>query len=208
MGVEVLLWGAAERLMRLDRRLLCRVPHAGDAVFLTFDDGPDPEATPRVLDLLGTHGAKATFFLIGRNAERHPELLERIRREGHAVGDHTWDHADAWRVRHTDFLHSHARGHAVTGATLFRPPYGHITPRMVRQLHPTHRIVLWDVLAGDFKPRMDGTRIARRVVRASRPGSIVVFHDTERCWPKLGTALPLVLKGLAERGLRAKALTA
>ncbi|HEY0977393.1 MAG TPA: polysaccharide deacetylase family protein [Flavobacteriales bacterium] len=204
---EIALWNFAQRLMRLDRRLLCRVPHAGNDVFLTFDDGPDPVATPWVLDTLARHHAKATFFLIGRNAEAHPQLVQRIRHEGHTIGNHTWDHADAWRTPRADYLGSVERGHALTGSTLFRPPYGHLTPGLVRTLHRRHRIVQWDVIAGDFKADLDALRMAERVVSRTRPGSIVVFHDTQRCLPKLEAALPGVLITLAKQGMHFRPLS-
>lgn len=196
-----MLWDVGAALMRWHPHLLCRVPAAGTDVFLTFDDGPDPEATPRVLDTLAKAGAKATFFLIGEKAERHPALVERLRTEGHAIGNHTWRHEDAWRTPRREWLRSVQRGQEITGSDLFRPPYGHLTPGLVSALHPQHRIVQWEVLAGDFDPRMDPPRMARRVVRRTRPGSIVVFHDTARCWSTLGPALPVMLAAGTAQGL-------
>lgn len=205
MRAEVLLWGAARQLMRLDRRLLCRVP-GSDAVHLTFDDGPDPEVTPWVLDQLAAHGATATFFLIGRHAAEHPHLVQRLREEGHAVGHHTWAHEDAWRTPRASYLDSVERAADLIGSDLFRPPYGHITPGLTARLHRRYRIVQWDHLAGDFRPDADPARLAQRVVRNARPSGIIVLHDTGRCAPVLKPALPLVLAALTERGMPLRAL--
>lgn len=204
MRLRPLLWEAAQRVMRLDRRLLCSVPGSG-AMYLTFDDGPDPAMTPWVLDALSDHGAKATFFLIGRNAQAHPRLVERIRAEGHAIGSHTWDHEDAWRTPRTRFLDSVQRAADLLGSRLFRPPYGHLTPGLINALHDKHRIVQWSLLAGDFLPDVGPEAMSTRILRRP-PGSIVVLHDTERCAKVLHQALPMVLHGLADRDVPMHAL--
>ena len=204
MRLRPLLWEAAQRVMRLDRRLLCSVPGSG-AMHLTFDDGPDPAMTPWVLDALADHGAKATFFLIGRNAQAHTRLVERIRTEGHTIGSHTWDHEDAWRTPRTRFLDSVQRAADLLGSRLFRPPYGHITPALISSLHGHQHIVQWSLLAGDFLPHADPVAMSTRILQRAH-GSIVVLHDTARCAKVLGPALPLVLRGLADRGVPMHAL--
>ncbi len=183
-----------------------RMPSADRSLFLTFDDGPEPAVTPWVLEQLAAHGAKASFFLIGRNARQHHGLVAEIRDAGHAVGNHTWDHANGWRTP----LHAYARSveaaQPLIGTRLFRPPYGRITRAQARALSPRHDIVMWDVLSHDFDASLDGERCAGFVMRKARPGSIIVFHDSLKAEARLRKALPMVLHRLADAGYAFKAL--
>lgn len=175
-------------------------------LFLTFDDGPIPEVTPWVLDVLADFDAKASFFCIGRNCADHPELLQRIRAEGHAVGNHTWDHPRGRRTGSFAYLRSVLRCQAMTGSRLFRPPYGSITRRQAAALRRRFEIVMWDVLSMDFDQQLDGETCLRNVVRNVRPGSIVVFHDSLKAEQRLRHALPRVLEHFKARGYRFAAL--
>jgi peptidoglycan/xylan/chitin deacetylase (PgdA/CDA1 family) len=190
----------------LDRRVLWRVPTGRREVFLTFDDGPVAGVTPWVLDTLAGYKAKATFFCLGSNAAGSPELMERLRAEGHAVGHHTWDHPDGWRTRNRAYYRNVLRGRDVINSRLFRPPYGRLGPLQLNRLRKRFRPVLWDVLSGDFKPRMPGEACARGVLERAVPGSIIVFHDNRQSARCLKEALPLVLEGFARRGYRFSAL--
>lgn len=187
-------------------RATCRVPEADRQVFLTFDDGPHPGVTPMVLDQLAAHGAKASFFCLGRQAAAHPALVARIRAEGHAVGHHTWDHPDGWCTANRRYVANAARGAEAVGGDLFRPPYGRIGPLQARAVAREHRIMLWDVLSGDFRRGADGRAVAARVLARTRAGSIIVFHDSPACTECLQVALPLVLQGLVLRGWACAAL--
>ena len=175
-------------------------------VHLTFDDGPIPEVTPWVLDRLAEHGAQATFFCIGRNAAHNPEILERIRREGHAVGNHTWDHANGWKTADLSYFRSVLECDRIVHSTLFRPPYGRITRSQVIALRKRFTPVMWDVLSADFDTRIDGDRCTANVLRNVTKGSIVVFHDSVKAWPRLEYALPRTLEELGKRGYRFAAL--
>lgn len=185
---------------------IARLPNTGSTVYLTFDDGPHPEITPWVLDQLSAHGAHATFFCLGQQAVRHPELLARIRREGHAVGHHTWDHPNGWRTADRTYLANVMRGHEAVGGHLFRPPYGRIGPFQARAVKKHFRTVLWDVLAGDFRPGADGLQVARHVLLHSLPGSIIVFHDNAQSFTCLRTALPAVLTGFADKNFACRSI--
>lgn len=182
--------------------MLWRVPTTAYELHLTFDDGPHPEVTPWVLDQLREHEAFATFFCVGRNAEAHPDIMTRIRDEGHAVGNHTWDHRDAWRTDARQYLRSVLRCQALTGSSLFRPPYGRISPALVRTLGSRFTVVMWDVLSADFDQRISPAQCLRNVVEQAGPGSIVVFHDSVKAWPRLREALPGTLAHFTEAGYR------
>lgn len=188
------------------RDLTWSIPGPGKAGHLTFDDGPTPEVTPHVLDLLGEYGAKATFFLIGRNAMANPALVERLRAEGHALGNHTWDHCNGWKTETDEYLKSVERAQEFTGSRLFRPPYGRLTRAQSKALLPRYDIVMWDILSSDFDARIDGERCARNVTANVRPGSIVVLHDSVKAWPRLQVALPVILRHLKDSGFEFRAL--
>lgn len=193
-------------LAMLDRRVLWRVPVTEKVVFLTFDDGPEPEVTPFVLDTLAAHLAKATFFCLGRNVAQHPELVHRMRTEGHSTGHHTWDHADGWRTPARAWYRNVLRGAEHVGGPFFRPPYGHLGIRRARTLHKRFQVVMWDVLAGDFRKGNTGEACARHVLRHAKAGSIIVLHDNRKSASCLRDALPLILHGLAEKSYRCEAL--
>jgi peptidoglycan/xylan/chitin deacetylase (PgdA/CDA1 family) len=162
---------------RLWPDLVWRLPVAGDEVYLTFDDGPHPETTPRLLDWLGENGAKATFFCVGRQVERHPALFDRIKKEGHAVGNHTWSHLSGWTTSNKRYFEDIARADEVIGSPLFRPPYGRIRPSQIRVLREKYTIVLWDIMPGDYNPRTPLHTLSRRLQKHLQPGSVVVGHD-------------------------------
>lgn len=195
-------------LAMLDRRKLWRVATRSKEVFLTFDDGPEPEVTPFVLDTLALYGAKATFFCLGEKAKQWPALLERIRAEGHTLGHHTWNHADAWRTDPRTYYRSVLRGADAVGGPLFRPPYGRLRLHQASVLARHYQVVMWDVLAGDFRPGRSAAACARHVLRHSRPGSVIVLHDNRKSAQCLSGALPLILKGFADKGYCCTSLSA
>jgi peptidoglycan-N-acetylglucosamine deacetylase len=183
---------------------------AGEKVmYLSFDDGPHPVVTPWVLDELGKWGAKATFFCIGKNVAAHPQIYRRILMEGHRVGNHTQDHLNGWKVDDRRYLESVVEAGKRIDSKLFRPPYGRIgalQSKVLRSAPFYYSIIMWDVLSGDFDRSLTGTRCARNVIRYGRPGSIVVFHDSEKAFERLTVALPEVLKKFSERGYRFEAI--
>ena len=189
----------------LYRGLVWRVPTAEKVLYLSFDDGPHPVATPFVLDELGKYGAKGTFFCIGKNVEAHPEIYRRILMEGHRVGNHTQDHLNGWKVDDRRYLESIRAAARRIDSDLFRPPYGRIgalQSSVLRSAPFNYSIIMWDVLSADFDLALTGERCARNVIRDGRPGSIVVFHDSEKAFERLRVALPMVLKKFAGEGYR------
>ena len=179
-------------------------------VHLTFDDGPDPEMTPFVLDLLADHGVKATFFCIGRNVDDHPGIYERILREGHTVGNHTQNHLNGWKTDDDTYLADISRAARLVDSDLFRPPYGRIGSgqlRRLRHLSPVMRPVMWSVLSGDFDPGISPARCIRNVLDHARPGSVITFHDSEKAFPVLREALPVILEDFRRKGWEGKGIS-
>jgi peptidoglycan-N-acetylglucosamine deacetylase len=171
-------------------------------IYLSFDDGPHPVATPFVLDTLKQHNAKASFFCIGKNVVAEPAIYKRILVEGHRVGNHSFNHLNGWKTDNGIYFENIEKARALIDSDLFRPPYGRATFFQMKNLREklNYKIVMWDILSGDFDPSVDGTMAAERVVRKSRPGSIVVFHDSAKAFPVLQVALPLVLSYFSREG--------
>jgi peptidoglycan-N-acetylglucosamine deacetylase len=205
MGLS-LLSNALSRLQQLDERMIWRLPEKDSVVYLTFDDGPLPDVTPWVLDTLHHHGLRATFFCIGEHIVQNPALFERIKLEGHVVGNHTWSHPSGWTTKARSYYREVLQCEALTGTKLFRPPYGRVSNRQLNALHKRYSIVMWDVLSGDFEHGMTGDRCAHVVLRRVRPGSIIVFHDNVRSKACMMRALPLVISGLLQQGFTFRTL--
>ena len=177
---------------------------ASEAIHLTFDDGPTPGITPWVIECLQEHNMTATFFVIGRNAGNHPELLQSIVNQGHALGAHTMEHEHGWRTTTLDYVQSAKNSLLTVGSNhgLFRPPYGKITRAQAKSIARLARIVMWDVLSGDHAIHDDrGVEAARRRLRKhTRPGSIVVFHDSSKHVEAMRRLLPSYLDWLVGQG--------
>lgn len=168
-------------------------------VYLTFDDGPIPEATPGVLDILDRYGIKATFFMVGDNARRYPELVAEVRRRGHALGAHTMHHLQGIRTPLRRYLRDALQAQELVGTRLFRPPHGFLTPRQGRLLSRRLRVVMFDLVTRDYSSRLSEQQVLDNVQRYARPGSIIVFHDSLRSLPRMG-ALPRAIEWLMDQG--------
>lgn len=171
-------------------------------VYLTFDDGPIPEVTPWVLDVLDRYGVKATFFMVGQNVERHPGLLEEVRRRGHSVGNHTLHHMQGAKVTSKRYMLDVERGAVLTGSRLFRPPHGWLRLAQARMLARRYRLVMYDLITRDYSRRLSAEDVIANVKELTRPGSIIVFHDSLKSWPRLERALPASLEWLMAQGYR------
>ena len=183
-----------------------KIPVQEKVIYLTFDDGPDPEATPFVLANLKKYNAKATFFCIGNNVLKHPNIYESILMEGHRVGNHTYDHLNGWKTEHNIYIDNIKDAMNIIDSKLFRPPYGRITKNQIKILKQTdslpNQIIMWDVLSGDFDIRINGETCARNVIKNTVPGSIIVFHDSQKAWDRMSIALPKVLEHFSNLGYR------
>jgi peptidoglycan-N-acetylglucosamine deacetylase len=178
--------------------------------FLTFDDGPHPELTPFVLSELKKWNAKATFFCLGGQVERYPDIYQRILSEGHAVGNHTWQHLDGWRTRNRSYYADILRAKNAIDSTLFRPPHGHLTPFQVRRLRAAPfnlQIVMWSIMSGDFDPETSPQQCFLNVAEHLQPGSIVVLHDNDAADTNLRHVLPRLLSHFSNAGYRFAALS-
>lgn len=182
-----------------------------DEIFLSFDDGPHPVITPWVLDQLKEFNAKASFFCIGNNVEKYPEVYNRIIEEGHAVGNHTWSHISGWKTPVKSYLADISRAAEVIDTNLFRPPYGRIRSVQASGVSTAMRsvnakIIMWDVLSADFDKSYSPEKCLDNVLSNYVSGSIVVFHDSEKAFTNLKYVLPRVLKHLKEEGFDCRKL--
>ena len=179
-------------------------------VYLTFDDGPHPRITPYVLDCLKQYQAKATFFCIGNNVRKYPAIYQQVIEAGHRVGNHTEHHLNGWKATDEKYLQDIAAAAGVIDSNLFRPPYGRIRKSQLKRLAdltPAMKTIMWDVLSGDFDVKLNSDQCIRNVIRHTSPGSIIVFHDSEKAFPRLEKTLPAVLENLSKRGFRFDVLT-
>ena len=174
--------------------LLWQVDTAEKDLYLTFDDGPTPGVTDWVLDELGKFKAKATFFCLGKNVRQHPEIYERIINEGHAVGNHTYNHPKGWVTANFRYLRSVVKCAEVVQSNLFRPPYGRIKKTQIKALIKQYKIVMWDVLSEDYNTSVNSSYCLKKVLSQAKGGSIIVFHDSQKAMKNLGGLLPQVLQ--------------
>lgn len=166
-----------------------------NSIYLTFDDGPHPQITPQVLALLRKYDAKATFFCVGENAARFPEIVAQIRAEGHTLGNHTHNHLNGWKTPTRTYVSNALEAAESLPTGWFRPPYGRIRAAQAHYLQKAgFRVVMWDVLSCDFDRQYNARDCARFVIRHARPGSIVVFHDSAKAAPRCLPALETVLR--------------
>lgn len=184
-----------------------RKPTSENVIYLTFDDGPIPDVTDWVLEQLAAHRAKATFFCIGDNVAKHPDVFQRVRAAGHAVGNHTFSHLNGWKTDDATYFDNIAQCQRVLPPTrLFRPPYGRITRSQAKVVGQSREIVMWDVLSGDFSPDLTPEVVLQKTLKYTEPGSILLFHDSLKARRNMAYALPRVLDHFGERGFRFDAL--
>ena len=184
----------------------------GGEIFLTFDDGPIPEITPWVLSVLKTYNAKATFFCVGANIKKHPELFQQILAEGHSVGNHTYNHLNGWKTKTKDYIDNtekckkiitnvHPQS-SIIHCPLFRPPYGKLKRSQYSRLITQYSLIMWDVLSGDFDQKLSEEKCLKNVISKTREGSIVVFHDSLKAKKNLFYVLPKFMDHFSKQGFR------
>ena len=195
--------------------LVWRKPVGSKTIYLTFDDGPIPEVTDYVLNTLAEYGAKATFFWVGENVQRHPEIAQRVLAAGHRAGNHTHNHLDGWRNPPALYVENISQCQAAMEAAvpakaleplLFRPPYGKIAPAQLRALRSRYKVVMWDVLSYDFDNRVAPELGLAQSIKHTRPGSIVLFHDSLKARANMEFMLPRYLAHFQQQGYTFAAL--
>jgi peptidoglycan/xylan/chitin deacetylase (PgdA/CDA1 family) len=173
-------------------------------VYLTFDDGPIPEITPWVLDILDKYGIKATFFCVGDNVRKHPDIYLQILEKGHITGNHTFNHLQGLRTRTKDYIKNVALAADYISSHLVRPPHGHIRFRQFFKLRKNYKVVLWDVVTRDYSKYVTPDEVFENVKRYTRNGSIIVFHDSIKAEENMKKALPRSIEWLKEQGYEFK----
>lgn len=174
------------------------------SVYLTFDDGPIPEMTPWILDTLDKYKIKATFFCVGENVYKYPELYNRLLERGHRVGNHTYNHIQGIRFWSKNYIRNIAEASKYIDSNLFRPPHGHMRFPQVLRLRKLFRIIMWDVVTRDYSPHMTAKGVFNNVRRYTRNGSIIVFHDSLKAIGRIEEALPKSIEWLLENGYQFK----
>lgn len=169
-------------------------------VFLTFDDGPIPKVTPWVLDTLDRYGIKATFFMVGDNVRRHPELLEEVRRRGHAVGNHTMHHLQGMKVTAYRYMHDISEANDLIDSPLFRPPHGLLRWEQARAIKDRYNLVMYDLVTRDYSKKLNPEQVFNNVRRYARNGSIIVFHDSLKAEKNMKAVLPRAIEYLRSLG--------
>jgi peptidoglycan/xylan/chitin deacetylase (PgdA/CDA1 family) len=175
------------------------IPSEKNELYLTFDDGPHPSITPFVLEQLASHNALASFFCIGKNVKEHPGVYQQIIQQGHSVGNHTYSHLNGWKVKSNIYFDDVKAAAREIQSSLFRPPYGRILRTQAKKIpelleRSDARIIMWDVLSGDFDTNLSKEQCLHNVISNAIKGSIIVFHDSEKAFPLLKYVLPRVLK--------------
>lgn len=182
-----------EAVWRLNRR-------GRKVVYLTFDDGPIPRVTPWVLDLLDAEGVKATFFMVGDNVRRYPEVFEEVKRRGHSYGNHTMHHLQGFKVTSMTYMRDITEADRLIDSHLFRPPHGIIRWGQAKAIKSRYNIVMYDLVTRDYSKRLRPNQVFDNVRRYARPGSIIVFHDSLKAERNMMAALPLAIKWLKNEG--------
>lgn len=198
-------------LKRLYPEYVWNIETKEKTLYLSFDDGPHPEATTFVLKQLKRFNAIATFFCIGKNVVAYPDIYKQIYDEGHSIGNHTYNHLNGWKTDNETYLKDVLEASKVIDSRLFRPCYGRITSFQAQNLKPVMKgkepkVVMWDVLSGDFDTTCTPEQCLSNVVFASVPGSIIVFHDSEKAFPRLEYTLPKMLNYFSEKGYSFKSI--
>ncbi len=169
-------------------------------VYLTFDDGPVPEITPWVLDLLRKEGIKACFFCVGENVRRYPEIYRQILDEGHLTGNHTYNHLQGLKTTTEDYLDNIDKAAAYIDSGFFRPPHGLMKAAQYKQVSRKYQVVMWDVVSCDYRRSIGPAKVIANVLNYVRPGSVIVFHDSWKSKKNLYGALPVVISKLKSEG--------
>ena len=181
-------------------KLIWRKNPSEKVIYLTFDDGPVPEVTPQVLDILDKYKVKATFFCVGENVDKYPEVYADILKRGHKTANHTYNHLKGFSASSEDYLQNVQKAAELIDSRLFRPPYGRVTFNQLKRLKPDYEIVMWDLITHDYNRNLSAETVFRNVKKYARNGSIIVFHDSIKAKKNVLDVLPLSIEFLSTKG--------
>ncbi len=185
---------------RFYHRFVWEMPAVNKNIYLTFDDGPVPEATDFVLQQLEKYRAPATFFCIGDNVKKHPAIFQEIKNAGHRIGNHTQHHLNGWENNTENYIKDVNEAAKFVSSELFRPPYGRIRKQQANLLLEKYKIIMWDVISYDYDKRVTPEKCYQNVITNTRPGSIIVFHDSVKAFKNITYALPKCLEYFQSNG--------
>ena len=189
------------------KSLVWNIPTNEKVIYLTFDDGPVPDVTPKVLDILDCYDIKATFFCVGENISKHPDIFQKVIDKGHKIGNHSYNHLKGWITDNQDYYKNIKQFDDIYKTDLFRPPYGKISPHQIYDLKQKYSIVLWSVLTYDYDKNVSPFNCLNIAIDNSSNGSIVVFHDSIKASRNMLYALPKFIERMKERGYRFEMLS-
>jgi peptidoglycan-N-acetylglucosamine deacetylase len=197
-----------QRILKIFFPDICWIVKPTDvrAVYLTFDDGPDPEITPWVLETLEARKARATFFCLVKNVEAYPGIYENIRANGHSVGIHGYEHFDGWKTSTKKYMDNLEKGASLIDSKLFRPPFGRISLLQYLKIRKKYQIVMWDIMPGDFREDADPAKMLEYIIRNLKNGSIITLHDNQKSKANLKVLLPSLLDYLVQQQFQLKIL--
>jgi peptidoglycan/xylan/chitin deacetylase (PgdA/CDA1 family) len=196
-------------LKSLYPEFIWNVKQAPGCIYLTFDDGPIPIVTPFVLNILKMYNAKATFFCIGDNVRKHPDVFEQVKNDGHAIGNHSYNHLKGWKTDDETYINNCLMADELLDTKLFRPPYGRIKRSQAKALKmakPGLEIIMWSVLSGDFDKNLSPEKCLDNVLKNTRAGDIVLFHDSLKAQERMEYALPRAMEYWSKKGFEFKGL--
>ena len=174
--------------------LTWKVNTADKALYITFDDGPHPKITPKVLDILDEYQIKATFFCVGENVKKYPDVFQDLISRGHAIGNHTYNHLSGYTTPNDTYYQNIEEAAKHIDSKLFRPPYGRITPRQIAHLKQHYQIVMWSILTRDYEAHLNLERAKVNLIKEIKPGDVIVFHDSEKAAKNMFALLPHILE--------------
>jgi peptidoglycan/xylan/chitin deacetylase (PgdA/CDA1 family) len=196
-------------LKKLYPNLIWDANRSSRCIYLTFDDGPIPIVTPFVLNILKQYNAKATFFCIGDNVRKHPDIFELVKNEGHAIGNHTFNHLKGWDTEDKTYLDNFLQADKLLDTKLFRPPYGRAKRsqvKLLKQAKPGLEFIMWNILSADFDVNITPEKCLDNVLKNTKSGDIVLFHDSLKAKERMEYALPRALEVWSKEGYEFKCL--
>lgn len=198
----MIYWGIPSVISRVFSLYKWHGSRKNKTIYLTFDDGPTPVITEKVLDILDLYSAKATFFCLGRNVDRHKSIYNKILKKGHKSGNHSYSHLKGWRTSDNIYYQDIELASKYIKSALFRPPYGQIKRKQAKYLQKHYRLIMWDVLTHDYNQNISPEAILKHSIKHTHKGSIIVFHDSQKASENLFYVLPKYLEHFSNKGYK------